>query len=98
MRKKIFVVLFICVLSLSNLFANFDYQFDLFSLDPLHKEYFADRARADMSINYLSYFEGVPNKILQDVEVDEIDYDHKVQVWNLEKGLIKWNYDASKIG
>ncbi len=98
MRKKLFVLFFVCVLSLSSLFANLDYQFDLFSLDPLHKEYFADRARADMSINYLNYFEGVPNKILQDVRVNAEDHDHEVKVWKLRNDLSNGTMMQVKLG
>ena len=85
MLKRIVALLSLYSVCILSLFANVDYQFDLFSLDPLHKEYFADRARADMSVVYLNYFEGVPDIILQDVAVNAIDHDHEVQVWKLKR-------------
>ena len=98
MLKKIVALLSLYSVCILSLFANVDYQFDLFSLDPLHKEYFADRARADMSVVYLNYFEGVPDIILQDVEVNAIDHDHEVQVWKLKRDLFDNSMMQVKLG
>lgn len=91
MKKKVIILIFICVLSLSNLVANFDYQFDLFSLNPLHKEYFADRGRADMSIVSQIYLEGFPDRVLQDVIVNDPSYTHEVKVWEFSRDISSTN-------
>lgn len=70
MKKKIIVCFLLNILVLSSTFANFDYQFDLLSLDPNYKEYFAYRGRSDLSISYLYFTEGFPDKILQDYYFD----------------------------
>ena len=55
---------------LTTLSAAFDYKFDAFSFDPIYKEYFADRARPDFSLSQISYFDGYPDRVVQDTHVD----------------------------
>ena len=85
MKKKILVSLILLFIVLTGLFADFGYQFDLISLEPLHKEYFADRTRPDMSFHFLSYFEGAPDKILQDSYASGAE--QEVKVWNFKDDL-----------
>ena len=80
MKKKLLIFSVLFIIGLSSLAASFGYQFDLVSLDPLYKEYFADRKRPDTSINYLFYSEGFPDKVLQDVEDGTA-----VKVWDFNK-------------
>jgi hypothetical protein len=91
LKKKSFVFLLSCFFIISSLHADFNYQFDLISLDPLHKEYFADRARPGLSVNALTFFEGFPDRVLQDKAFDTTgngNYDlNKVLVWNFTGDL-----------
>lgn len=78
MKKKL-LILFVCYLFCSTaLFASFEYKFDAFSFDPIYKEYFADRARPDFSISQISYFDGYPDRVLQDTHVDVNETNWKV--------------------
>ena len=79
MKKKVLIGLVMFLIVITELFADFGYQFDMISLHPLHKEYFADRVRPDISLNYLNYFEGSPDKILQDSYVSSGE--QEVKVW-----------------
>lgn len=84
MKKKVLFVFIFSIIS-GSLFANFDYKFDAISLNPLHKEYFADRTRPDFSISNIFYFDGFPDKILQDNLVEpnnENDDERSITVWD----------------
>ncbi|MCY1151162.1 MAG: hypothetical protein PQJ49_03455 [Sphaerochaetaceae bacterium] len=77
MKKRFVIALLLSSVVSSSVFANVDYKFDLFSLDPLHKEYFADKGRADLSVNYLHFSEGFPDIVLQDTS------DGRIKVWDI---------------
>jgi len=81
MSKSRLCILCIVLCSISVLHAGVDYRFDLISFDPLHKEYFADRARPDLSISYLYYQDGYPDRILQDGWNSETG-ENIVKVWD----------------
>lgn len=64
------------ILPLSSILADFDYKFELFSFDPIYKEYLADRSKPELSLEVLYYAEGFPDRILQDdMEWGFNDYD-----------------------
>ena len=88
-EKKSFVFLFLCLLGLSSLFANLNYKLDFVSFKPLHKEYFADRGRPEFSINYLTYYEGYPDRVLQDVYTRHETDANLVKVWEFEGNHFK---------
>lgn len=95
MKKKLFAVLLLCLISISSVFASLGYQFDLYSFDPLHKEYFADRTSSDLSIGYLNYFDGLPDRILQDAYEDG---EKVVHVFNFDKDLSNGSMMQVKVG
>lgn len=66
MKKQILICLLLCLMGLSPLYSTYEYDFDMISLDPIHKEYFADRTRPDMSITTQFYLDGIPDRVLQD--------------------------------
>lgn len=80
MRKKYLSMLFLLTVILSAAYAGLDYSIDLISFEPLHKEYFADRARPDLSISKLYYSEGYPDRILQD-GWDSASGENSVELW-----------------
>ncbi len=88
MNKKFVSFFVFCVLSMTSLYASVDYKFDLVSFDPLHKEYFADRARPELSINYLYYTEGYPDKVLQDQYIDSEGETNTIKVWNMKSSVL----------
>lgn len=69
MRRLLFVfsIVLFCA---SSLFASFSYSLDLISLDPLHKEYFADKNSANFEFNYIYNISGMPDHIFQDTSMD----------------------------
>jgi hypothetical protein len=87
MKKKFFACLFFCLFVFSSLYADFNYQLDFVSLDPLYKEYFADRARPNLSINYLSFSEGFPDRVLQDNYNTHSTDVNEVKVWEFDRIL-----------
>lgn len=82
--KKTAVTFVLFLIVSSTLFASFQYQLDFLSFNPIHKEYFADRSRPDLSINYLFFFEGFPDRVLQDTYVDPGKPNHTVTVYPFE--------------
>lgn len=46
--------------------AGFSWRLDLLSMEPLHKEYLADRDSAALQINYMDIYEGFPDHVFQD--------------------------------
>lgn len=66
MKKKLIVILLALILPLSLIFADFDYQLELFSFDPLYKEYMADKNKPELALNLSYYADGFPEYILQD--------------------------------
>jgi hypothetical protein len=87
MKKIVLFVVSILLCSVSVLYADLDYSFDLISFSPLHKEYFADRARPDLSISYLYYQEGYPDRILQD-GWNRATRENRVNVWNFTEDVL----------
>lgn len=85
MRKRLLLVLAIFIACTGTAFAEFNYQFDIVSFDPLHKEYFADRAKSELSISYLNYFEGFPDRVLQDGYISEVGEVNTIKVWKFNK-------------
>ncbi len=83
MKKRLLLFSVICVFTLSYLYSAVEYRFDLFSIDPLHKEYFADQTRADLSFNFYYFNEGFPDRIVQTKKIGENE--HKVISWEFEK-------------
>ena len=81
MKKRLLVCLIIGFVGLSSTFATVNYKFDWLSLDPLHKEYFADRARPDLSVNLLFNLEGAPDRVLQDY-YNSSTQEYKVRVFD----------------
>jgi hypothetical protein len=53
-------------------------------LDPLYKDYFADRARPAFSIDYLTFYEGFPDRVLQD---KIINGEHDIKVWTFNRDI-----------
>ena len=87
MKRKFLLLIVFIIVTISSLYAKFDYQLDLVSFDPLYKEYFADRVRAEFSINYLTYLEGFPNRVLQDNYKRNENDVNEVKVWNFTEAL-----------
>jgi hypothetical protein len=81
LKKRLFVCLLLGLVGLSSTFASVNYKFDWLSLDPLHKEYFADRTRPDLSVNLLFHLEGAPDRVLQD-HYDSTTEQHIVEVFD----------------
>lgn len=79
--KKIIIVILVILFAGLSLSADFDYQLDLISLDPLHKEYFADRSKPETSLTYLFFIEGFPDRLIQDKYVSEGNPNY-VKVYN----------------
>ncbi|MGD1819189.1 MAG: hypothetical protein ACPKOI_04830 [Pleomorphochaeta sp.] len=75
MKKKLFTSIFLLIFITTSLFANLNYKFEILSLDPIHKGYLADKSCPEFSVNYSSFSEGFPSRILQN--------DFK---WNEEEG------------
>ena len=101
MKKNIvlFVILFSIVTS--SLYASLNYKFDAFSLDPIYKEYFADRARPDFSLSQINYYEGYPDRVLQDTHVrnTEENEERKFNVFKFDELIQPENkFVALKIG
>ncbi len=69
MKKNIVLVVMIFCIVTSSLYASLNYKFDAFSLDPIYEEYFADRGRPDFSLSQINYYEGYPDRVLQDTHV-----------------------------
>ena len=90
MKKIIIVVFLLFNICTSAIYAGFNYQIDLLSFDPLHKEYFADRTRADSSLNYLFYIEGFPDRVLQDKFINNDVNDNQILVWEFDE-VVKEN-------
>lgn len=89
MKKKFISCFFLAIVGLTSIFANFDYRFDLVSFDPLHKEYFADVRRPELSINYLFYTEGYPDRVIQDEYVDGNTTTNKIKYWELDMSRLE---------
>ena len=64
--KKLSIILVVALVCLTSLFATFDYSLDFISLDPLHKEYIADKNSANIAFGYIHNFSGFPDHIHQD--------------------------------
>lgn len=88
MQKKIFIIISMLFLGVASIFANLNYRFDLFSLDPLHKEYFADRARADMSLMFQKYKDGIADRVLQDTYTNNPSDPYDIKVWEFSGDLL----------
>jgi len=83
-KKKLFVLLFLFLLIINSLFASFDYKFELLSFDPIHKDYLADKSCPEFSLNYSSFFEGFPTRVLQN---DSINNENVIEVYEFTKNL-----------
>lgn len=80
-------------------FADFDYTMDLVTLEPIYKEYFADRERSDFSIGYMYLFEGIPDKVLQDNRISYEGEQHWVSVYDFTRPMDSPNLMANiKLG
>ncbi len=88
LKKKLIIIFTLTFLSLSTLFAKVDYRFDFASFDPLHKEYFADIRRPELSISYLSYSQGFPTYVIQDQYINSPTEENSIMRWDF-KGDIK---------
>ncbi len=66
LRKKLLISIIFCAFGLSSIYSAFEYDFEKISLNPIYKEYFADRTRADMSITTQFFLEGTPDRVLQE--------------------------------
>ena len=82
MRKKIFVFMLLCTVILSSIFAKIDYKFEVASFDPLHKEYFADSRSPEFSLNHMTYYEGFPDRVIQDEYINTSTEENKITVWD----------------
>lgn len=68
--KKIISLIALSLVTMS-LFAQFSYSLDLFSFQPLHKEYLADKNSGNLQFNYIYNFSGFPDHIYQDTTVSQ---------------------------
>ena len=73
MKKTVAVLLALSCVCMS-VFAGFEYELDLFSFDPLYKEYKADKNSANMQFNYIYNFAGFPEYIFQDSKSHNTGY------------------------
>ncbi len=99
MNKKSLLFIILCFFSISTLFANLDYRFDAFSLKPIYKEYFADRGRPEFSIGQINYYEGFPDRVLQDTHFENPNDPREFTVFEFD-GLIhpENKFIALKVG
>lgn len=81
MNKKLFTFISLILFSISFLNANVNYKLDILTFDPIYKEYFADRARPDFSLSQINYYEGFPDRVLQDTHVDTGGEEITVTAW-----------------
>jgi len=65
LKKKLFIGIILCLFCMSSLFSNLEYKFEILSFDPLHKGYLADKSCPEFSLNYSSFIEGFPTRVLQ---------------------------------
>ena len=77
MKKTVAVLLALSCVCMS-VFAGFEYELDLFSFDPLYKEYKADKNSANMQFNYIYNFAGFPEYIFQDSKSHNTGYTPEV--------------------
>lgn len=99
MNKKSLIVTLLFFYSIATLFAKFEYKLDLVSFDPIYKEYFADRGRPDFSISQINYFEGYPDRVLQDTHFESPTYEREFKVFEFDGPIKPENkFVALKIG
>lgn len=70
--KKTIAFILVIILVCTSAFSAFDYKLDLFSFDPLHKEYMADKNSPNLMFNYIYNFSGFPDHVYQDAPGDKL--------------------------
>ncbi|MDD4083427.1 MAG: hypothetical protein WC162_01460 [Sphaerochaetaceae bacterium] len=87
MKKRFSICFLLCFFIIFSVFADFGYKLDLLSLDPIYSEYLANRGRAGLSISYLSFSEGFPDKIIQDTFFNKDNTVQKVVVFPFDADI-----------